>query len=87
MTTCEAFASEQKLKILSARVDTNRYDAYQRIWSWGFGIRLIVVAMHHIRNRTSVGLISMGWVIGDRRNEHAGLGFPNGWAGLNKIQT
>ena len=46
LAACEAFALRQKVKTLTAGINTSRYDAYQRMLARGFKIRLIGVAMH-----------------------------------------
>ena len=46
LDACEDYCLEQGLSTLLAGVNTSRYDAYQRMLSRGFKIRLIGVAMH-----------------------------------------
>jgi predicted N-acetyltransferase YhbS len=46
LEACEAFAFKQRVKTLTAGINTSRYDAYQRMLIQGFKIRLIGVAMH-----------------------------------------
>jgi GNAT superfamily N-acetyltransferase len=46
LEACEAFAFRQQVKSLTAGINTSRYEAYQRMLTRGFKIRLIGVAMH-----------------------------------------
>ena len=65
LRACEEFASEHKLKTLTAGVNTSRHDAYQRMLTKDFKIRLIGVAMHQPPERDYCR--SNIYVLDDRR--------------------